>query len=288
MKETVRAYYSLTKPGVLYGNAITAAAGFFLAARGHIDVLLFLALFVGTTFIIASACVLNNYLDQDIDSIMERTKKRAIVAGKVKGRSAVIFSIVLGVLGVVILALWTNLLVVIIGLIGFIDYVVLYGMLSKRLSVHGTLVGSVSGAMPVLAGYCAVSGMIDAGAIIAFLILFFWQMPEFYSISIYRLKEYKAAGVPVLSVIKGIQRTKIEIMIYTVLFVISTLLLTVFGYTGIIYFIVMLILGLYWIWLGCLGFTAPDADVWSRRMFRFSMITILAVSLMMSIGPVLP
>ena len=167
-KEKIRAYYSLTKPGVLYGNVITAAAGFFLASGRHIDWWLFLALLVGTTLVIGSACVINNYFDQDIDSLMERTKKRAIVSGQVPARSALVFGIILGILGMMILVAYTNWLVVAIGVIGFIDYVVLYGMLSKRMSVHGTLVGSISGAMPILAGYVGAAGVIDLGAILVF------------------------------------------------------------------------------------------------------------------------
>lgn len=278
------------KPGVLYGNAITAAAGFLLASadRRQFDFWLFLALLVGTSLVIGSACVLNNFLDQDIDSKMERTKSRAIVAGEVPGRNAVIFSIVLGVVGISILYLWTNLLVVIIGLVGFVDYVVLYGMLSKRLSIHGTLVGSISGATPILAGYCAVTGQIDAGAIIVFAILFLWQMPEFYSIAIYRRKEYAAAGVPVMSVIKGVKSTRTQIFLYTIAFVGATSLLAVYGYTGYTYFLVMMALGLYWLWLGYTGFKVSDIDRWARKMFHFSLIILLSLSLMLAIGPLLP
>lgn len=271
-------YYSLTKPGVLYGNAITAVAGFLLASQGNVNVWLLIALTVGTTLIIASACALNNYLDQDIDAKMARTKKRAIVAGIVPGSHAVILSIVLGIVGLVTLVLYTNPLVVAIGITGFVVYVWLYGVLSKRLSIHGTLVGSVSGAMPILAGYCAVTGVIDAGAIIVFLILFLWQMPEFYSISLYREKEYAAAGVPVISVVKGAKRTRIQIFFYTAAFVIATALLTAFGYTGYIYLVIMMALGGYWLWLAAKGLriAESESDAWARRMFRFSLIILLA------------
>ncbi|MDB5186826.1 MAG: protoheme farnesyltransferase [Candidatus Saccharibacteria bacterium] len=288
MLESIRRYYSLTKPGVLYGNALTVAAGYFLAAQGNIDIALFIAVFIGSSMIIASACVINNYLDQDIDAIMDRTKKRVLVSGEVKGYRAVIFSIILGLVGVAILMLYTNTLVVILGLIGFVTYVVFYGMLSKRLSIHGTLVGSISGAIPIIAGYCAASGTIDIGAVLVFIILFAWQFPEFYSIAIYRSKEYKAAHIPVLPVIKGVRRTKIEILLYMAVFVVSTLLLTFFSYVGYTYFVIMASLGLYWLWLSIKGFSATDDDAWARRVFRFSMIIILALCIMLSIGPILP
>ena len=285
--ETIKLYYSLTKPRVTYGNAITAVAGFLLASKGTIDWGLFLALTVGMTLVIASACVLNNYLDQDIDAKMTRTKTRALVQGVIPGRNAVMFSIVLGILGTVILFFFTNLLTTIVGILGFVVYVVLYGMLSKRLSIHGTLVGSISGAAPILGGYTAVAGTIDIGAILVFLVIFLWQMPEFYSIAVYRRDEYKAADIPVMTVIKGIKNTKIQILIYTIAFVIATILLTVFGYTGYVYLAVMAILGLYWIWLGAKGLKASDDNAWARKMFRFSLIMLLVFSFMISIDSLL-
>ncbi|TFC97006.1 protoheme IX farnesyltransferase [Cryobacterium breve] len=288
VRDTVTRYYSLTKPGVLYGNALTAAAGFLLAARGQVDLFLFAALCVGTTLVIASATVLNNVLDRDIDTVMERTKKRATVTGRIGVRNAVIFSTVLFVLGMAMLVAWTNWLVVVVGLGGFLVYVVLYGMLSKRLSIHGTLVGSVSGAAPILAGYVAVTGDIDVGAVLAFLAVFLWQMPEFYSIAIYRHDEYARAGVPVISVVRGIPNTTVQILVYTIGFVVSTLLLPVFGYVGYVYTAMMGVLGAYWIWLGIVGLRAADPAAWARRMFRYSLVMILVYCLMISVGPVLP
>lgn len=288
MMSKINIYYSLTKPGVLYGNALTAAAGFLLASRGDVDVWLFLALSVGITLVIASACVLNNYLDQDIDKKMARTKQRALVRGDIPGKNAVIFSVFLGVVGFIILSLYTNSLVVLIGAIGFIDYVLLYGMLSKRLSIHGTLVGSISGAAPILAGYCAVSGVLDVGAVIVFAILFLWQMPEFYSIAIYRHDEYKAAKIPVMSVVKGIKSTKIQIFLYTIAFVIATILLTIFGYTSFTYLVVMVALGAYWLWLGAKGFRTNNDDAWARQMFKFSLIVLLVFCGLISVDAWLP
>ncbi len=284
----LKKYYSLVKPGVLYGNAITAAAGFLLASDGHVDWWLFVALFIGTSLVIGSACALNNYLDRDIDSIMERTKSRAVASGAIPGYHAVILSVVLGIVGMAVLALHTNWLVVIIGLIGFVDYVLLYGVWSKRMSIHGTLVGSISGATPILAGYVAVSGTIDTGAIIVFAILFLWQMPEFYSIAIYRRNEYKAAGVPVISVVKGVNHTKLQIFLYTSAFFIATLLLTAYGYTGYAYVIIMAALGLYWLRLGYQGLKTAKSEPWARKMFRFSLIILLAFSFLISVDAYLP
>lgn len=285
---TIRNFYSLTKPGVLYGNAITVVAGFLFGSHGSIRWTLFIATFFGISLLIASACVVNNFFDQDIDRIMTRTKNRAIVNGSVRGRDALLFGIVLGLFGGTILVTYTNILTLAVGIIGFIDYVFLYGMLAKRLSMHGTLVGAVSGAAPILAGYTGATNRLDMAALLVFLALFLWQMPEFYSIAIFRLKEYKAAGVPVISVVKGIKNTKAQIFLYTVGFVVSTLLLTLIGSAGYVYFACMTILGFYWIWIGYKGLRTNENIAWSRNMFRFSLIVLLAFSGLISIDTYLP
>lgn len=288
-----RQYYQLTKPGVLYGNVITGVAGFlFGCAYFHtFNLVLFVATIFGMTLIIGAACALNNVFDRDIDSVMERTKNRGVASGAVSVSGATWFACALLIAGVVLLAVLVNWLVTAIGVIGFITYVWLYGAFSKRRSIHGTVVGSISGAFPILAGYCAVSGRIDVAAVIVFLILFFWQFPEFYSIAIYRQKEYAKAKVPILSVVKGIRVTKVQIFVYTILFVISTLLLTIFGYTGWVYFAGMLGLGIWWLWLGWQAFLTKDdaaSDAWARKMFHASLIVLLAFSALLPLGPLLP
>jgi len=285
---SAKSYYSLIKPGVTYGNLLTVVAGFLLASRGHINLVLFVAVTIGMGLVIGSACAFNNYFDQDIDRIMSRTKKRALVAGKVSGKNALIFAGIIGFIGFALLSIFTNLLTVTVALIGFIDYILFYGILSKRLSIHGTLVGSISGAMPILAGYVAVSNGLDMGAILVFLVLFFWQMPEFYSISIYRRKEYAAAKIPVMSVVKGVQSTKIQIVIYMLAFTISALALGLFRYTGYIYLLVMTLLCMRWVWLSLQGFTTKDDDKWARSVFKFSLIVLVTFSILISIEAWIP
>lgn len=289
VRSTVTRYYSLTKPGVLYGNVLTTLAGYLLAAPLFgFSWTAFVAVVVGSTFVIASACVLNNVLDRDIDTLMRRTSTRATVTGAINGVRATVFSIVLGVLGVAILTVWTNWTVVVTGVGGFIVYVWLYGALSKRRSVHGTLVGSVSGAAPILGGYLAASGRLDIAAVAVFLMMFFWQMPEFYSIAIYRRDEYARAGVPVITVVRSVRRAVWEILIYTVLFVAASLLLPAFGYVHVTYTVVMGGLGIAWIVLAVAGLVTKDVERWSHRMFRGSMWMILALCAMVSVGAVLP
>jgi len=287
-REKIRAYYQLVKPGVMYGNVLTAVAGFFLASAGDVDLHLLVQMTLGMTVLVSGACVLNNYLDRDIDSKMERTKKRPSVTGVIAPRHILSYAILLSVLGAVVLYVYTNVLTFVLGMIGYITYVWLYGAWSKRQSVHGTAIGSVSGAMPIAAGYASVSGVVDPGLVIVFLILYFWQFPEFFSIAIYRRKEYKAAGIPVLPVVRGADSAIKQIFVYTILYVVATLALTVYGYTGWLYFVVMAVSGMYWILLGSQGFSASDKDAWARKMFRFSMVAILLLCLMLSVGPLLP
>lgn len=288
MAGKLRAYYQLTKPGVTYGNVLTVIAGYLLAARGQIDGWLFVSTVIGMTLVIAAACALNNYLDQDIDKVMTRTKARPSVTGQVPGAHMVMYAIGLLAVGMTLLIIGTNWLVVTLAALGFVTYVWLYGALSKRRSIHGTLVGSISGAFPIAAGYGAVGGQADAGLVIVFLIMFFWQFPEFYSIAIYRRKEYAAAHIPVMPVVKGVRSTIIQIGLYTILYVLSSLSLTLIGLTGYVYFVVMALMGGYWLWLAYLGLSAKDPDAWARRMFKFSMVTILVLCLMLSVGPLLP
>ena len=219
---------------------------------------------------------------------MERTKKRPLVAGEVSGRGALLFSILLGVSGFGLLLATAHPLVTVVGLIGYIDYVWLYGAWSKRKSIHGTLVGSISGATPILAGYVAVSQQIDIGAVLVFTVLFLWQMPEFYSIAIYRLREYQAANVPVISVIKGVDTTKRQILGYTIAFVLTSLLLSIFGYTGIVYLVLMGLAGGYWIWWGVKGLQTDQADAWAKKMFHLALYILLLFCLLISIDAFLP
>lgn len=283
----LKTYYRLTKPGIIYSNTIAAAAGFFLAAKGHINLLLLLTLLLGTSGIIASACVYNNYMDRGIDKKMKRTQKRALVTGEVSGRSALIFATVLGVIGFGILGLFTNILTVIVGLIGFVDYIFFYGF-GKRKSVHGTLIGSISGAMPPVAGYTAVTGRLDMAVLLLFIIWVCWQMVHFYAIAVYRENDYASAGIPVLPVKKGITVTKIQMLIYTILFMVTTVLLTVYKFTGIVYLVGIGVLGLVWLFYAIKGFWVKDSITWARKMFFYSLISMLAMCVLLSVGSILP
>lgn len=280
-------YYLLTKPGIIRGNVMTAAAGFLLASKGHIVFSTLLATLAGTSLIIASACVFNNYLDRGIDQKMERTKKRALVTGEISVTSAILYACVLGIIGFWLLAAYTNALTVAIGAIGIFSYVVLYGYF-KRTSVHGTLIGGISGATSLIAGYCAVTGHFDLLALLLFLIMAAWQMPHFYAIGIYRLKDYKEAGLPILPAKRGIAATKRQILMYIVLFAIAACSLTFFDYAGYSYFVVMLVISILWLRLALQGAKAKDNIKWGKQIFGYSLLTLLLFSFMISITHYIP
>lgn len=281
MLNTFKTYYQLIKPGMIRGNIITATAGFLLASRGNIHFPLLLATLIGISLIIASACVINNYIDRDIDKLMERTKKRAFPQESVSTNHAVIFATILGISGIIVLGLYTNTLTLTLGAIGFIDYVVFYSIWKRR-SHWGTIVGSISGAMPLVSGYTAVTNRFDIGALLLFLIMVLWQMPHFYSIAIYRFNDYKAASIPVLPVSHGLLATKINIVIYILAFLLAVMLLTFFGITGYIYLITMTIMGLLWLGLGISGFFTKNSTKWARQMFFVSLITLFFLSVLIS------
>jgi protoheme IX farnesyltransferase len=235
----------------------------------------------------ASACVFNNYIDRGIDEKMRRTKRRALVSGKVSARAALTYGSALGVAGFLMLALWTNWLVVLIGAIAYVDYIVLYGYFKRR-SVHGTLVGTIAGSAPPVAGYCAVTGRFDLGATIIFLIMLCWQMVHFYAIAIRRAKDYKAAGIPVMPVARSVRETKAQMILYTVAFTIFAIDLSLQGYAGWVFALVMAGVGLLWLYRGWKSFGIKDDVLWAKKMFLFSLVVLLTFSVMLSVGSVLP
>jgi heme o synthase len=282
----LRDYYHLTKPGIIYGNLLPAIAGFLLASHWHIKFVLFISMILGVGLVIGSACVFNNYIDRGIDQKMARTKKRAIATGRISGQQALTYASVLGVLGFALLIWQTNWDTVILGLIGFVDYVILYGI-SKRRFTGGTLVGSISGAVPPAAGYTAVTGHFTGAALLLFIILVLWQMPHFYAIAIYRYKDYKAAGIPVLPVQRNIEITRRRIMYYIVAFTLAAMSLAFFGYAGHIYLVVVAFLGFFWLGRGIRTYNQLEPQMWARRMFLISLFVMCGLSVAISAGDLL-
>lgn len=278
----------VAKPGIIFGNLICAAAGFLLASKGRVEPALFLSIMVGISLVVASGCVLNNCIDRNMDRKMTRTRNRVLVRGLISLEAAIWYACLLGIAGLALLWTVTNLLSVLITLTGFAVYVGIYSLYLKRNSIYGALVGSLAGAAPPLAGYCAVSGRFDLGAVILLFIFSLWQMPHCYAIAIFRFDDYAAAGVPVLPIERGLPTAKRHIFGYAVAFMAVTLTLTFTGYTGYGYLVAAALLGFSWLYLIVTGCKAHDERLWAKKVFALSILSIFVVSVMMSIDFTVP
>lgn len=265
-----RDFVQVAKPGILFSNLITTFGGFWIASKWDIDWLLMVWTLLGTMLVMASGCVLNNYLDRDMDVKMERTRSRALPTGVLTPSVVLAYGAFLGIAGLAVLGLLVHTLAALLGLLGLFVYVWVYTAWLKRTSVWSTAVGAISGAVPPVIGYAAVTGQLDMGALILFMILFLWQPPHFWALGIRRLDDYRDAGYPLLPVVKGTHRTKISMMRYVVPLVPVSLLLYTYNYAGLFYLISSVVLGLAWVVLCARGFGAKDEIRWSRGVFLFS------------------
>jgi len=283
MEWVVRKYGLLTKPGIVFGNVVTTVAGFALASRGVWNGRLFLAVLVGLSLIIMSACVWNNYIDRDLDAKMMRTKNRALAKGAISPKAAGLFAISLGLGGLTLLAFGTNLLAMLVAVFGFIMYVIVYSF-SKYLVPQSTFIGSLAGAVPPVVGYTAVSHRLDLGAFLLFALMVMWQMPHFYAIAIYRIEDYRKGDLPLLPLKEGIRVTKFSMLFYVIGFISVASLLTLFHYVGCIFLVATLLSGIYWLILCIEGFSCKNDIVWARKMFIFSLVVVMVFSITISIN----
>ncbi|WP_395947244.1 heme o synthase [Caedibacter taeniospiralis] len=271
----------LIKPGIIFGNIVTLCGGFFVAVQGDFSWITFLSVLIGMALVIACGCVLNNYIDRDIDQLMTRTQKRPSACGLVSLKFALSYAFILGIIGFATLYLGTNLLTLSIAAIGLFAYVVAYTIWFKRSSIFGTVIGAISGAVPPVIGYTAVSNQFDLAALTLFIILFCWQMPHFFAIAIYRKDDYAAANIPVLPLKRSMLYTQVNMLIFILLYVAATLMLAMVAYVHILYLAVALILGIYWLDLSIKGFKTDNASQWARKMFILSIVNITLLSMFM-------
>ncbi len=286
--EKLKTYLLVAKPGIVFGNLISAAGGFFLASKGRVDGALLPATLLGISLVVASSCDFNNCLDREIDRKMIRTRHRALAQGLIKLPIAVSYGAVLGLAGLALLWAVTNLLSVAIVVAGLVIYVGVYSLYLKRTSIYGALVGSLAGAAPPLAGYCAVTGRFDLGAVILLAVFSLWQMPHCYAIAVFRFEDYTAANIPVLPVKQGTAAAKKHMIGYILAFVAATLMLTFGGYPGYSTLTVASLLGLSWLYLAWWGYQAADERLWARKLFVFSILTIFILCAVMSLDATAP
>lgn len=280
-------YVSLVKPGILMGNAITLVGGYCFAVHGRSSSFLPLSLIfalLGMCLVIASGCVFNNFIDRDIDALMERTKHRVSVLGLVPLKSGLCYGVALGIAGLVVLYFLVNPLAAVASMIGWFVYVVAYSLWFKRQSVWGTAVGGVAGAMPIVVGYLAATGQVNWGAWVVFALLFCWQLPHSYAIAIYRQGDYRAASIPVLPLRVSIYNTKCCMMFFVIATLVFAILPYCLGWLNSIYGLIVFAVCAYWLWLSFGGFRAASDVKWARRMFLSSILVMNGLCLAMIVS----
>lgn len=267
----------LTKPRLLRLNIFAALGGFWVASKWDLDFLLMIWMLIGSTLTMASSTVINNYWDRELDLKMERTKGRAIPMSRIKPPVVLAYGIVMGIVGISVLFLLVNPITGWLGLLGWFFYIVIYTLWLKRTSTWSTSVGGVAGAMPPVIGYCAVTGQVDMGAWILFALLFLWQPAHFWSLAIRRVEEYREAGFPLLPVVKGVKRTKLQMIPYVLLLIPAVVLMYTNGYAGIYFLIVSGVLSIVWLLHTISGITAKDTEKWAKINFLISVNYLLVV-----------
>lgn len=269
-RASLRDIAALGKPSIMVFSLIIAVGGMYLAP-GSISISASIALLLGTALIVGAANALNMYLERDLDAHMARTKNRPLPAGRMQPRVALVIGWAQALVALPLLALGVNLLTAILGAVAFVSYVFIYTPLKKETTLS-TVVGAVPGAMPTLMGWTGVSDAIDPGGAALFAVLFFWQLPHFFAISLYRSKEYLRAGLQVLPNTRGVDFTKRAIAILVVVQVIVSLLLVPLGIAGSVYLVCASILGAAYCAYGFLGVRASSGPKWARKLFLASVI----------------
>ncbi len=236
-------YLGLCKLRVVSLIVFTAIVGMFLAVPGMVplDILLFATAGIGLSA--ASAAAINHVLDARIDAVMRRTRRRPLPKGHLTETQALAFAFGLGVLGMVLLVTGVNVLTAVLTFVSLIGYAVIYTVFLKRATPQNIVIGGAAGAAPPILGWTAVTGEVHAHALILFLIIFTWTPPHFWALAIARKDEYAKVGVPMMPVTHGVAFTRLQILLYTVLLVLVTLLPYLTGMSGLVYLIGALGLG---------------------------------------------
>ena len=271
-----REYFALCKPKVVSLIVFTALVGMLLASPGMIPLD---TLFFGITGIAlgaASGAAVNHWVDQRIDAVMERTQNRPLPQGQLSSRSAITFAVGLGILSMVILVTFVNVLTAVLTLISLMGYAVVYTMFLKRSTPHNIVLGGAAGAAPPVLGWTAVTGEVNTEALLLFLVIFIWTPPHFWALAIRRRREYAKAGVPMLPVTHGVEFTKLNILLYTLMLFAITLLPFVIEMSGLIYISGAIALGIGFIYHAARLYLSPD-DRYTMETFGYSIFYLTAL-----------
>jgi protoheme IX farnesyltransferase len=263
-------YYRLTKPKVVYLIVFTAMVGMLLAADGAVPLDTFVFGLLGIGLAAASGAAINHVVDERIDRIMERTRNRPLVSGELDQKSALIFALSLGALGISMLVVFINLLTAVLTFFSLVGYALIYTMYLKRATPQNIVLGGAAGAAPPLLGWTAVTGSVDTEALLRFLIIFIWTPPHFWALAIRRREEYAKADIPMLPVTHGVDFTKIQILLYTILLFIVTMMPFIVQMSGLIYLAGAVALGIGFLYYAIKLYRDDQPNVIAMKTFGYS------------------
>jgi protoheme IX farnesyltransferase len=269
-------FYALTKPRVVSLIVFTAVIGMFLATPGMVPLQLLLFGTVGIALVAGAAAAINCLVEQKLDAVMARTRARPLPTGQVTTTETLIFSGIVGGIGLAMLYALVNPLTMWLTLGTFVGYAIVYTVILKPLTPQNIVIGGASGAMPPVLGWAAVTGTIDPDALLLFLIIFAWTPPHFWALALYRKHEYARAGVPMLPVTHGDAFTRLHVLLYTVILVAVTLMPFATGMSGLIYVASAIALGGVFLWYAIRLYT-NYSDALSKRTFRYSIVYLSAL-----------
>ncbi|GAB3368575.1 heme o synthase [Lysobacter rhizosphaerae] len=283
MSGTLRQYFDLTKPRVVALIVFTALVGMLLAIDGLPtleETRHGLLGFLGIWLAASSAAAINQLLDARIDAKMARTSWRPIVAGQITPRQALAFALILGALSMLVLVLWVNLVTALLTFASLIGYAVIYTVFLKRATPQNIVIGGIAGAAPPLLGWASITGMRGEWdwphALLLVLIIFVWTPPHFWALAIFRREDYRKAMVPMLPVTHGVEYTRWQILFYTVLLVVVTVLPFAAGMSGWFYLGGALVLGAMFIWHAWKLMDPPD-ELYAMKVFSYSIVYLMAL-----------
>ncbi len=265
----IQSLVQLTKPGVTRLVIVTTFCGA-LVAPGHIAPVRLLLALLGTVLVVGAANTLNMYLERDSDRAMERTRNRPLPAGRLSPEVALWFGVALALVGLPLLTFEVNPLTGLLAALALVSYVLVYTPL-KRITPYALHAGAVPGAIPPLIGWAAVTGAIDRRALVLFAILFFWQLPHFLAIAIFRQREYERAGLRVMPAARGLPSTKRAIVLYSSLLLAASLLPAFIGMAGPVYLVAIGALAGAFMGWGVYGLREEAGPRWARSLFFASL-----------------
>ncbi|MCH7897997.1 MAG: protoheme IX farnesyltransferase [Proteobacteria bacterium] len=265
-----RAFYELTKPRVVVLIVFTAVVGMFLAVPGWPGTIPLIFGTIGIGFAASGAAVFNHILDARIDIHMLRTRGRPLPQGRVSERAALRFASMLTLISMILLWFIVNPLTAVLTFFSLIGYAVIYTVYLKRATPQNIVIGGAAGAAPPILGWTAVTNEVHAGALLLFLIIFVWTPPHFWALAIARKKEYAKVNIPMLPVTHGEAYTRLNILLYTILLVLVTIIPYLIGMSGIIYLLTAMILGGMFLFHAIQMMRYPDELNRAMKTFRFS------------------